>query len=135
MFQRHLTALLICLPLLFAACRPDPPATIPLPTSICIQTQHHGWLITEATAYLKYNADSFPGYNQPTGYFDASFSVGADARGCIESVPEGRHWLIVKGKDRLYVEAPHDVLGSLPVDISLKGTAKLDTVVYVTEKH
>lgn len=122
-------------PLFFAACRPDPPAEIPLPTRICIETQHHQQPITEATVYIKYNADSFPGYNQPESYFDASFSVGPDARGCIEPVPEGHHWLIARGKDRLYVEYPHDVIGSLPVTISLDGQAKLDTVLYVTEKH
>jgi len=121
--------------LFFVACRPDPPAEIPLPTRICIKTLHHELPITEATVYIKYNADSFPGYGQAESYFDASFAIGPDARGCIEPVPEGRHWLIAKGKDRVYVEYPHDVLGSLPVTISLSGTAKLDTVLYVTEKH
>ena len=135
MFRCHTHIWPLCLPLLFAACRPDPPAQIPLPTRICIKTLHHQLPITEATVYIKYNADSFPGYTQPAGYFDASVSVGPDARGCIEPVPEGRHWLVALGKDRVYVEYPHDVFGSLPVTISLDGTAKLDTVIYVTEKH
>lgn len=118
---------------LYTACRPAPPETIPLPTSICVTTQHHGWPIPDATIYVKYNADSFPGYLQPASYFDASFKTGKDARGCIAPVPEGNHWLIAFGYDTLHF--PHEVMGNMPVTISLDGTAKFDTIIYVSEKH
>lgn len=133
-FARVAQGLLLFLPLV-QGCRPDPPTEIPLPTSICIQTQHHFKLIKDATVYLKYNVDSFPGYDHPASYYDASFRTGSDARGCIAPVPEGRHWLIAFGKDSLYVPPPYDVFGNLPITISLNGTAKLDTVLYVSEKH
>lgn len=126
--------LLLLLPL-FLHCRPEAPDTVPLPTRICVTTQHHGQPIREATVFIKYNVDTFPGYQQPDAYFDASFTVGSDARGCLQSVPEGHHWLIARGKDRLYVEPPYDVWGNLPVRISLKDRPVVDTVVYVSEKH
>jgi hypothetical protein len=113
------------------ACRPAGPEEIPLPTRICVRTSHHGQLIPHATVWLKYNADSFPGYDQTPAYFDASFQTGADARGCLESVPEGKHWLIAFGYDSLHF--PHQVYGSMLVDISIPYRAYLDTLLYVTE--
>lgn len=119
--------------LMWPACRPAAPDTIPLPTQICVTTQHHGWPIPDATIYVKYNADSFPGYQQPDAYFDAIFKTGPDARGCIQPVPEGRHWLVALGYDSIHY--PHYVMGNMPVTISLDGTAKFDTIIYVSEKH
>lgn len=114
-------------------CRPAPPETLPLPTEICVTTQHHGWPIPDATIYVKYNADSFPGYLQSPAYFDAIFKTGPDARGCLAPVPEGRHWLVALGYDSLHY--PHEVMGNMPVTISLDGIAKFDTILYVSEKH
>lgn len=113
------------------ACRPALPDEIPLPTKICVRTQHHTLPIPDATIYLKYNTDSFPGYDKPPSFFDASFKTGADARGCIEPVPEGRHWLVAIGYDSLYF--PHDVRGSIMVEISLTYKPVLDTILYISE--
>ena len=118
---------------LLAGCAPDVPDSIPLPTQICVRTLHHTWPISDCTVYVKYNADSFPGYNQPGAYFDAVFKTDKDGRSCIKPVPEGRHWLVAIGYDSLYY--PHDVIGNMPVTIALDGVAKLDTIIYVTEKH
>ena len=118
---------------LWAACRPAAPETIPLPTEICVKTTHHNFPIPDAVVYVKFNADSFPGYEQPPGYYDASFRTGKNAHGCLASVPEGRHWLVAFGYDSLHY--PHDVFGSLPVEISLGSRAKIDTMLYVSEKH
>ncbi|MBK8966545.1 MAG: hypothetical protein IPM36_07650 [Lewinellaceae bacterium] len=115
------------------SCRPAPPESLPLPTEICVTTVHHSWPIPEATVYVKYNADSFPGYKQPDAYFDAIFKTGKDGRGCLAPVPEGRHWLVALGYDSLYY--PHDVMGNMPVTISLDGIAKFDSIIYVSEKH
>lgn len=117
--------------LVFNACRPAEPEYLPLPTRICIRTQHHHQPIPNATVYIKYNADSFPGYDKPASYFDRQFKTGADARGCIEPVPEGKHWLIAFGYDSLYY--PHDVFGSLRLEIALGSHEKIDTVFYVSE--
>jgi hypothetical protein len=127
------TILITCIigTLLFCACRPDPPALIPLPTKICIRTQHHFQPIPNATVYLKYNTDVFPGYDKPASYYDAHFSTGPDDHGCIESVPEGKHWLVSFGYDSLYY--PHDVKGSVSVNISLNGHATIDTLLYISE--
>ncbi len=123
----------VAIAMIAANCRPAPPETIPLPTEICVSTQHHGWPIPDATVYVKYNADSFPGYLQPAAYFDAVFKTGKDARGCLAPVPEGSHWLVALGYDSIHY--PHEVMGNMPVTISLDGIAKFDTIIYVSEKH
>lgn len=124
--------ILLLLLLSLLACRKQPD-TIPLPTKICVATSHHNFPIPHATVYVKYNADSFPGYEQPASYYDATFKTGADAHGCIESVPEGTHWLVAFGYDSLHF--PHDVFGSIKLDISLKDRPVRDTMLYVSEKH
>jgi hypothetical protein len=120
----------LCIPALFAACRPLPD-TVPLPTRICIKTQHHHQPIPDAVVYIKYNVDTFPGYDKPPSYFDDSFRTGKNARGCLEPVAEGRHWMISFGYDSLYF--PHHVYGSMRVEISLSKKPVLDTILYVSE--
>lgn len=112
-----------------AACRPEGPETLPLPTKICIKTTHHNYPLAGSTVYLKYFTDTFPGYDKGPSFYDASFRTGADARGCIESVPEGRHWIVAFGYDSLHY--PHEAFGSLPVEISLTYKPILDTLLYL----
>ncbi len=121
--------LLLFLSLGLFSCRPDAPDTLPLPTKICIKTTHHNFPLVGSKVYLKYFADSFPGYDAPPSFYDASFTTGADARGCIESVPEGKHWLVAFGYDSLHY--PHEAFGSLPVEISLTYKPVLDTILYL----
>jgi hypothetical protein len=123
--------LLIFSVLSVVACRPAGPEEIPFPTKICVVTSHHGQPIPQATVWIKYNTDTFPGYNLPSADFDASFKTGADARGCIEPVPEGRHWLIAFGYDSLHF--PNYVYGSMMVNVSLKDKPVIDTIMYVSE--
>ena len=125
-------SLLLLILLAFLACRKGPD-TIPLPTKICVTTSHHNFPIPNAKVYVKFNADSFPGYDKPASYFDATFKTGASARGCIESVPEGTHWLVAFGYDSLHY--PHDVFGSIKLDVSLAERPVRDTVLYVSEEH
>ncbi len=113
------------------ACRPALPDEIPLPTKICVKVQHHTLPIPQTTVYVKYNTDTFPGYDKPPAFYDASFRTGPDARGCIESVPEGSHWLVAFGYDSLYY--PNDVRGSMRAVISLSYKPVLDTILYVSE--
>lgn len=122
---------LIIMVLAQQACRPALPEEIPLPTKICVKVQHHTLPIPKTTVYVKYNTDTFPGYDKPPAYFDASFKVGPDAHGCIESVPEGHHWLVAFGYDSIYY--PHDVRGSMRAFISLSEKPVLDTILYVSE--
>ena len=112
-------------------CRPAGPDYLPLPTRICVRTQHHHQPIPQATVFIKYNSDSFPGYHKPAAYFDQQFTTGADGRGCLEPVPEGRHWLVAFGYDSLYF--PHDVFGSMQLEIALGTAEKIDTIFYVSE--
>lgn len=121
--------LLLIITLGFFACRPDAPESLPLPTKICIKTTHHNYPLSGSTVYLKYFTDTFPGYDKGAAFYDASFKTGADARGCIESVPEGKHWLVAFGYDSLHF--PHEAFGSLPVEISLTYKPVLDTVLYL----
>ena len=115
----------------FFSCRPNAPETLELPTKICIRTQHHQQPIPNATVYVKYNADSFPGYDKPPAYYDAAFTTGANDHGCLAPVPEGRHWLVSFGYDSLYF--PHEVYGSLRVDVSLQTRPVVDTILYISE--
>ncbi len=114
----------------FIGCEPDI-ETVPLPTKICVQVKHHTWNIPDAKVYIKYNSDTFPGYDKGPAFFDAVFVVGKDAKGCLEPIPVGRHWLVARGYDSLYT--PHNVFGSLRVDISLDKKPKVDTILYVSE--
>ncbi|MBP6811330.1 MAG: hypothetical protein KA138_07410 [Saprospiraceae bacterium] len=129
--MKRISLILVLAILAQMACRPALPDEVPLPTKICVRTQHHTWPIPHATVYVKYNTDSFPGYDKPPSYFDASFKTGANGHGCIEPVPEGRHWLIAFGYDSLYF--PHDVYGSMRVEISLTYKPVLDTILYISE--
>jgi hypothetical protein len=119
----------VLIAIVFFSCRPEVPDSIPLPTKICIKTTHHNYPLTSSTVYLKYFSDTFPGYDKGPGFYDASFKTGADARGCIKSVPEGRHWIVAFGYDSLHF--PHEAFGSLPVEISLNGKQVLDTILYL----
>ncbi|MEZ4919378.1 MAG: hypothetical protein R2792_09760 [Saprospiraceae bacterium] len=117
--------------LAFTSCQKNLPEEIPLPTQVCVQTYHHHQPIPDATVYIKYNADSFPGNDKTADYYDAVFYTNSDAKGCIQSVPEGRHWIVAFGYDSLYF--PHDVFGSIQVEVDLTHQAKIDTVLYITE--
>ena len=119
--------------LLAVACQKTTPEEIPLPTEVCIQTFHHHNPIPNASIYLKYNADSFPGYDKGPEYYDAVFYTGPDARGCKQSVPEGTHWVVAFGYDSLYF--PHDVWGSVKINIDLTNSPKVDTLLYISEEH
>lgn len=129
----RLIAFFFALHFLFAACRPGAPEDQPLPTSVCVRTLHHGAPVADAVVFIKFNADSFPGYDQPAAFYDDSVRTGTDARGCILAVPEGRHWLVAFGRDDNYF--PPVVFGSLPVTISLSGRPQVDTVLHVSEEH
>lgn len=123
--------LLILTTLAVFGCRPAGPEEIPLPTKICITTSHHGQPIPHAKVWLKYNADSFPGYQQQPSYFDTNFETDAAAKGCIGPVPEGWHWLVAFGYDSLHF--PNDVYGSMLVHISVARRPVIDTILYVSE--
>lgn len=116
---------------MLTACRPDPPESVPLPTKVCIRTSHHLNAVPGTTVYLKYFAETFPGYDKLPDYYDASFKTGADGRGCIESVPEGKHWLVALGYDSIY--HLQQVYGSLPIEISLREKPVIDTTIYLSE--
>ncbi len=112
-------------------CTPPEEETFALPTKICVRTQHHHQPIPDAMVFVKFNADSFPGYDAPPSFFDKSFKMGKNAEGCLAAVPEGKHWLVAFGYDSLYF--PHDVRGSVQVEISLSGKATVDTLLYISE--
>ncbi len=118
---------------LSVSCFREDPMLAALPTEICVKTVHHMQPVPDAVVYVKFNADTFPGYDKPAHFFDAVFYTGKNAHGCLRSVPEGRHWLVAFGYDSLYY--PHDVWGSLRVDISLGHRPKIDTLLYVSEEH
>lgn len=111
-----------------AACSSGP-ESIPLPTKICIKTTHHNYPLAGSVVYLKFFCDTFPGYDKGPSFYDDSFTTGADARGCLESVPEGKHWIVAFGYDSLHF--PHEAFGSLPVEISLDQKPVLDTMLYL----
>lgn len=127
----QILSLIVAVGFALPACQPYP-ETIPLDTSICLKVQHHTIAIPDADVYIKYSADSFPGYAQPPAYFDAHLRADKNARLCFESVPEGTHYIIGYGYDSLYW--PHNVKGSMRVTISLDAQPKLDTIFYISEE-
>lgn len=130
-FLKKIILSLLVLTICPTACTPPEDESFALPTKICVRTQHHHQPIPDATVFIKFNADSFPGYDAPPSFFDKSFRTGKNASGCLEAVPEGRHWLVAFGYDSLYF--PHDVFGSLQVEVSLSGRATVDTILYISE--
>jgi hypothetical protein len=118
-----------------STCRPAAPEELPLPTEICIRTTHHGLPVKYTTVYLKSGVDTFPGYDKPASYYDASFKTGSNAKGCIAPVPTGKIWLVAFGKDTIYTPPPYDVRGSMLIEISLDKKPKIDTTLYVSEVH
>ena len=121
----------VLLLLAVAACRPEAPTSLPLDTGVCVRTTHHTVPVPHTSVYVKYNVDTFPGYDQPPGYYDAVFTTGADGRGCLAPLPEGEHWVVAFGYDSLYF--PHDVYGSLRVTIDADSRPKVDTTMSVSE--
>lgn len=119
---------------LFATCRRplEDGTELPLPTQICVKTQHHNVLVRECNVFVKFNTDTFPGYDHPAEFFDTVFVTGADARGCLLQVPEGHHWLVAFGVDDSHYPLP--VFGSLPVRVSFEKPT-VDTLLYVSEVH
>jgi hypothetical protein len=107
------------------------PDTIALPTQVCARVQHHSAPVPHTKIFVKYNTDTFPGYAQAPSYYDMTIMADQNAQFCIESLPEGTHWLVGVGYDSLYF--PHHVIGSLRVKIDLRTHPKLDTILYVSE--
>jgi hypothetical protein len=106
---------------------------IPLPTRICLRTQHHQVPLRDVELRIKFNTDTFPGYLQPVEYFDIIVRTGPDARACVAPVPEGRHWVIAFGVDE--TAYPLEVFGNLPLAIALDRQPVVDTILYVSEQH
>jgi hypothetical protein len=129
--MKYLVVVLFITCVWVSSCYEPYPETVPLDTSVCVRTQHHTWIIPDATIYVKYNTEVFPGYDQPAEYFDAVFKTDKNARGCLAPLPEGQHWLIAFGYDSLYW--PHEVYGSLRLNISLDKKPKVDTIFYLSE--
>jgi hypothetical protein len=92
---------------------------------------HHNIPVPFTDVYIKYNPDSFPGYDKPPAYFDAHLRADKHAALCFESVPEGTHTIIGQGYDSLYW--PHHVYGSMQIFISLDSKSKVDTIFYISE--
>lgn len=128
-----LLVLLVAYSLSVSCYREGPFILAALPTEICVKTVHHMQPVPDAVVYVKYNLDTFPGYDKPAHFFDDVFYTGKNAHGCLRHVPEGRHWLVAYGYDSLYY--PHDVWGSLRIDIALDVRPKIDTLLYVSEEH
>jgi hypothetical protein len=132
--MQHLnTILLVSGFLSLFACR-KAPETVPLPTELCIVTSHHLNPVRGATVYIKFFSDTFPGYDKPPSFFDASFVTGGPkGGGCYASIPEGKHWMVAHGFDSIYHFEPHPLYGSLPFTIDLATQPKVDTVLYMSE--
>jgi hypothetical protein len=126
------THYLLLLTLLTLSCnQPLEEESFPLPTQVCVRAYHHHQPIPDTKVYIKFNATEFPGYDRTGRIYDRVFNTGKQNLGCLAPLPEGRHCLVAFGYDSLY--APHDVYGSMWINISLKGRAKLDTIMYVSE--
>ena len=127
-----LIVFLLMVILAISACRPSEEPTIPLPTSICIQTQHHEVPKPAINILIKYNSDTFPGYDQPVSFYDTLLVTDSNGRICVSPVPVGKHWIVALGFDE-HAQQVLPVFGRLPVYIDLQNKPKVDTILYLYE--
>ncbi len=109
-------------------CQKEGTITPNIRTELCITTQHHEQILPHIEVYLRYFADSFPGYDDLSRY-DTFFTTDQWGYRCYKGLPFGKHWLTGIGFDSLLQEP---VRGSVQVEMSFEGANK-DTVLYVTE--
>ena len=111
------------------ACRKDDISSGPsIRTELCLTTQHHEQILPNITIYLKYFADTFPGYTDLTVY-DTVFTTDQWGYRCYQGLPFGKHWLTGVGVDSFLNEP---VRGSVQVEMGFSAAIK-DTILYVSE--
>ena len=100
-----------------------------LRTSACFTTHHHEKVIPEITIWIKFDSDTFPGFDPPYN-FDTSIESDANGRVCIQDFPLGHHWFVGFGYDP---EIGQQVIGSWDFEFNLRNL-KVDTIFYVGEE-
>lgn len=126
--------IIFMLPIIAVVCgisgceKDDEPTIVSLGAELCLVTLHHERGLPDIKVYIKYNATSFPGYEDLTVY-DTSFVSNEFAEACYPRVPTGKHWCVGFGVDSLLNEP---VRGSVSIEMH-NFTQARDTIIYVSE--
>ena len=113
-------------------CRPEPdPLVLQIPTSLHLQMMHHAVPLPDVNVFLKYNCDTFPGYEQQTAYYDTVLVSDANGDISVSPVPPGHHWVVALGASEHGIPLP--VFGRMPIYIDLENRIKVDTMLYMYE--
>ncbi len=88
---------------------------------------HHSLPVPNATVYIKYGTQEFPG-TEPSAY-DASVTAGSDAKYTFSDLRKGNYYLFSIGYDTAISQT---VRGGVPIGIKSK-TESLTSDIPVTE--
>jgi hypothetical protein len=94
---------------------------------ISYMVKHHDMHIPNATVYIKFNADEFPGDN--ISEYDLSDQSDSEGHGHFESLKKGKYYLYAVGYDSSVAQP---VVGGVAIKIAKKDET-VETTVPVTE--
>lgn len=100
-----------------------------LRTRVCFTTHHHEKVIPNITIWVKFNSETFPGWDPPYN-FDTSIESDENGRVCMNDFPLGHHWFVGFGYDP---EIGQQVIGSWDYEFNLRNL-EVDTILYVGEE-
>ena len=118
--MKKLFVLLAIASVAFAACRK---AGTGGDAEIQAMTMHHDTHVHDATIYVKFDAEDFPGSN--VADYDLSAEVGADGHAHFSGLKRGKYFLYGVGFDSTINQT---VTGGVAVQIKKKDEIKIVTV-------
>jgi hypothetical protein len=87
---------------------------------------HHGKAIANATVYIKFNTQDFPGSD--VSAYDAHVSADASGNYIFPEIYKGKYYLYAVGED-FAIPPPYQVVGGLPTKVRSKEDITLDIPV------
>jgi len=125
--MRSILFLLILL-MISSCAKDDPVFYFPTTTPVTFKTQHHERAVPFIKVYLRYDTDTFPGYDD-LSVFDTMIVSNEYADVTFPNIPIGKHWVVGFGHDD-FLDEP--VRGGLPFEIE-DISMPWDTSLYISE--
>ncbi|MFT4664198.1 MAG: hypothetical protein ACI8YQ_000899 [Polaribacter sp.] len=110
------------------SCTKDDPTFPKTTTRVTFKTQHHERAVPFIDVYLKYDTDTFPGYDD-ISIFDTMIVSDEYGDVTFPRIPVGKHWVVGFGKDEFLMEP---VRGGLPFEIK-DISMPWDSSLYISE--
>ncbi|MCD6066261.1 MAG: hypothetical protein K0S33_1087 [Bacteroidetes bacterium] len=95
-------------------------------SSIKGKVAHHGKAISNATVYIKFDAQDFPGSD--VSVYDKSFKADIGGYYEIPEIYKGEYYLYAVGEDPS-IPPPYEVVGGVPTKVRSKEVVTLDIPV------